>query len=427
MFVDSVEIYVASGNGGAGCVSFRREKFVLQGGPDGGDGGKGGDVYFIGDKNTSTLANFRGKRKYVAQNGASGMPSNCNGKKGKDIYIKVPPGTQIIDSQSKEILCDIVLDNKKIKLLEGGKGGLGNAKFKNSINQRPTYAQKGIAGSSLNILLELKLIADVALVGFPNVGKSSLISTITNSKPKIANYEFTTLIPNLGVVDIDDFHSFVLADIPGLIEGASSGKGLGLKFLQHIERTKLLIFLLDVSRNLYNQDDINKQFEILRHELEQYSKILSERPYAIVLSKSDVLELDSFGRYKFDYHEDSFDTKVYVCKELCVGNDFIANDNRFLQNLDSKENVVLSENEIYLDYGKSENQESKDSKSKDSLAEPQSEISLESMQNKDSKKNTESQTIQHSPLFICPISSATHLNLEALKILLHRSLKLIDS
>ncbi|CAM3281350.1 GTPase ObgE [Helicobacter labetoulli] len=288
MFVDSVDIFIASGKGGAGAVSFRREKFVIQGGPDGGDGGDGGDVYVEVDNNTDTLSKFRGARHYKAKNGQSGGARRCSGKRGEDITIKVPLGTQILDFDTKEIIIDMDKCPMRSRLLKGGKGGLGNSHFKNSTNQAPTYAQSGLSGEERHIALELKLIADVGLVGYPNVGKSTLISVLSNAKPEIANYEFTTLVPNLGVVDVGDYSSFVVADIPGIIDGASEGRGLGLEFLKHIERTKMLLFVLDVSRSV----DISSQFESLCSELMKFSPTLKNRPFGIVLSKSDVLSED---------------------------------------------------------------------------------------------------------------------------------------
>lgn len=283
MFVDCVEIFIFSGKGGAGAVSFRREKFVINGGPDGGDGGDGGDVYFIIDNNSDTLSNFRGKKHYRAENGQPGQPKNCAGRRGEDLIIKIPPGTVIYDALSNEVICDFTTQKEKVKILSGGKGGFGNARFKNSVNQRPDYAQKGLPGEERHIRLELKLIADVGLVGYPNVGKSTLISTLSNAKPEIANYEFTTLIPNLGVVDVDGIFSFVMADIPGIIDGASEGRGLGLEFLRHIERTKFLLFVIDTT----SYRDVSMQYENLRIELERFSNELYGRSYGIVLSKID--------------------------------------------------------------------------------------------------------------------------------------------
>lgn len=284
MFVDCVDIFVSSGKGGAGAVSFRREKFVIQGGPDGGDGGRGGSVFFEVDNNSDTLSKFRGAKHYKAENGRPGEGKNKTGKSGEDLIIRVPAGTQVFDCESGELLLD--LKQGRCLLFEGGKGGLGNARFKNSVNQRPTYAQQGILGQKAHLRLELKLIADVGLVGYPNVGKSTLISTLSNAKPEIANYEFTTLVPNLGVVDVGDFDSFVMADIPGIIDGASEGKGLGIDFLRHIERTKVLVFVLDC----VNHRSLSQQYQNLRLELERFSKDLSTRPFGIVLSKIDIAE-----------------------------------------------------------------------------------------------------------------------------------------
>lgn len=286
MFVDSVEFTVSSGRGGAGCVSYRREKFVLKGGPDGGDGGKGGDVFFITDNNTDTLSHFRGKRHLKAQSGQQGMGKKCTGKNGESLTIVVPPGTQVIDQESGEVLLDLLENEKKTRFLEGGKGGLGNWHFRSASNQLPNYAQPGLEGKSVDVRLELKLIADVGLVGFPNVGKSTLISTVSNARPEVANYEFTTLTPNLGVVEVDEMRSFVMADIPGIIEGASDGKGLGIEFLRHIERTKTLLFMIDLA----NYREIEVQYELLKGELQKYSEELAGRQYAIALTKVDATD-----------------------------------------------------------------------------------------------------------------------------------------
>lgn len=286
MFVDSVEIFVSSGKGGEGAVSFRREKFVINGGPDGGDGGKGGNVYFKVDRNTDTLSHFRGHKHFKAQNGKPGEGRNKYGKKGEDLIIVVPPGTQIFDTQSNELLLDLLDEGEKILFLEGGKGGLGNVHFKSATNQRPTYAQKGLPGIEKKLRLELKLIADVGLVGFPNVGKSTLVSVLSNAKPEIANYEFTTLIPSLGIVNVGDYQSFVIADIPGIIGGASEGKGLGIEFLRHIERTRFLLFVLDLA----NYRTLDEQFETLRKEVGNFSQTLAVRPFGIMFSKSDAMQ-----------------------------------------------------------------------------------------------------------------------------------------
>jgi len=288
MFTDSVELTVSSGKGGQGCVAFRREKFVLNGGPNGGDGGKGGDIWFKCDNNTHTLSHFQRKMHIKADNGRPGEGSNCTGKSGAKKVIIVPPGTQVIDQQSGEVLLDMLNDGQEEKFLQGGKGGLGNTHFKSSTNQRPTYAQPGEKGQSRSIRLELKLIADVGLVGFPNVGKSTLISTLSNARPEIANYEFTTLTPKLGQVNIGDFESFVMADIPGIIGGASEGKGLGIKFLRHIERTKTLLYMIDLA----SYRDLKEQIDVLKDEIASFSENLAHNRYAIALTRSDIVPDD---------------------------------------------------------------------------------------------------------------------------------------
>jgi GTP-binding protein len=286
MFVDNATLQVKSGKGGAGCVSFRKEKFVIKGGPDGGDGGKGGNVYFEVDNNTDTLSYYKGKHILKAKNGQPGMGGRSTGKSGESITLKVPPGTQIFDEETGELLLDMVENKKRVMFLEGGKGGLGNTHFKNSRNQTPSYAQPGLAGVDKNIRLELKLIADVGLVGYPNVGKSTLISTISNAKPQVANYEFTTLTPKLGVVDVNEYSSFVAADIPGIIDGAAEGRGLGLEFLKHIERTKTLLYMIDVA----NYREMLDQYKVLQEEVEKFSTELAGRKFAIALTKIDAID-----------------------------------------------------------------------------------------------------------------------------------------
>ncbi len=285
MFVDNVELTLSSGKGGAGCVSFHTEKFVIKGGPDGGDGGRGGAIWFQVDPNTDTLSHLRGKRHIKAENGRPGEGRKRYGRSGKDTIVVVPPGTQVIDAETGEVLLDLTAPGEKVKFLEGGKGGLGNVHFKSSTNQRPTYAQPGLPGQSRHVRLEMKLIADVGLVGFPNVGKSTLISTLSNARPEIANYEFTTLTPKLGVVHLGEFDSFLMADIPGIIEGASDGRGLGLEFLRHIERTKSLLLMVDAT----NYREMAYQLETLKEELQRYSQELARRPYAVALTKIDAL------------------------------------------------------------------------------------------------------------------------------------------
>ena len=285
MFTDSVELTVSSGKGGQGCVAFRREKFVLNGGPNGGDGGKGGDIWFKCDNNTHTLSHFQRKMHIKAENGKPGEGSNCTGKSGSKKVIIVPPGTQIIDTETGDVLFDMLEDGQEEKFLQGGKGGLGNTHFKSPTNQRPTYAQPGEKGETRAIKLDLKLIADVGLVGFPNVGKSTLISTVSNARPEIANYEFTTLTPKLGQVNIGDYESFVMADIPGIIGGAHEGKGLGIKFLRHIERTKILLYMVDLG----NYRELKEQIEVLRDEIASFSEVLGGSKFAIALTRADVI------------------------------------------------------------------------------------------------------------------------------------------
>ncbi len=291
MFTDSVELTVSSGKGGQGCVAFRREKFVLNGGPNGGDGGKGGDVWFKCDNNTHTLSHFQKKMHIKADNGKPGEGSNMTGKSGAKKVIIVPPGTQIIDQDSGEIIFDMLIDGQEEKFLEGGKGGLGNTHFKSPTNQRPTYAQPGEKGETRAIKLDLKLIADVGLVGFPNVGKSTLISTVSNARPEIANYEFTTLTPKLGQVNIGDFESFVMADIPGIIGGAHEGKGLGIQFLRHIERTKTLLYMVDLG----NYRELKEQIEVLKEEIASFSDKLAQSKYAIALTRADIVPQDEIN------------------------------------------------------------------------------------------------------------------------------------
>jgi len=288
MFVDSVELSISSGKGGAGSISFWTEKFVANGGPDGGDGGKGGNVYFYVDNNTDTLSALRGKRHIKAQNGRPGEGRKKYGKKGQSVTITVPPGTQVVDMETGELLLDLVEEGQEVLFLEGGKGGLGNMHFKSASNQRPTYAQPGLPGITKQVRLEMKLIADVGLVGYPNVGKSTLISTLSNAKPQIANYEFTTLTPKLGVVMVGDYDSFMMADIPGIIEGASDGRGLGLEFLKHIERTKSLLLLIDAS----NYREMKYQYETLLVELQRYSSELATRHFGVAITKIDALSSD---------------------------------------------------------------------------------------------------------------------------------------
>lgn len=287
MFADRATIYVRSGKGGDGHVSFRREKYVPNGGPDGGDGGNGGNVIFQVDEGMNTLVDYRHIRKYRAEDGEAGGKRNCHGKNGQDIVLKIPPGTVIKEAETGKVIADMSGDNKRVVLLRGGRGGNGNQHYATSTMQAPKYAQPGQPAQELTLLLELKVIADVGLVGFPNVGKSTLLSRVTNAQPKIANYHFTTLSPNLGVVDLEDSRGFVIADIPGLIEGASQGAGLGHEFLRHIERTKVIIHIVDAA-GTEGRDPIADIYAI-NQELENYNADISKRPQVIAANKIDAI------------------------------------------------------------------------------------------------------------------------------------------
>ncbi len=287
-FVDYVKIHVKSGKGGKGCVSFRREKFIPRGGPDGGDGGNGGDVIIKADPQLYTLLDHRYRKNYHAENGQHGMGKNRHGRNGKDMIIRVPAGTVVKDAETGRIIADLNSPDAQCVVAKGGRGGLGNAHFATPTRQAPRYAQPGEPGQEKDLILELKLIADVGLIGLPNAGKSTLISRISGARPKIADYPFTTLVPNLGVVKVDDLRSFVVADIPGLIEGAHSGAGLGHRFLRHVERTRLLLHLVDVSEMTDGLPSSN--LEKINKELELYSSELSRKPQIIVATKIDIAD-----------------------------------------------------------------------------------------------------------------------------------------
>jgi len=362
MFIDKVELDVSSGKGGAGCVSFHTEKFVTKGGPDGGDGGRGGSVYFKIDANTDTLSYYRGKRHLKAANGRPGEGRKRTGKSGENLTLVVPPGTQVINAETEELLLDLTDNGKIVEFLKGGKGGLGNTHFKGPTNQRPTYAQPGLPGESVKIRLELKSIADVGLVGFPNVGKSTLISSISNARPEVANYEFTTLTPKLGVVQVSEYESFLMADIPGIIEGASDGRGLGLDFLRHIERTKTLLFMIDAT----NYREMVYQLEALKEEIKKYSQTLSQRAYAIAITKIDALPNDQLN-LKIEEFLSSIGLSANTETQKFGASDEIES---FLQNKEEWEELNLEK-----------------------------------------------------PIFVLPISSVSRLNLEALKYLLFKLTK----
>ncbi|MEC7783324.1 MAG: GTPase ObgE [Bacteroidota bacterium] len=286
-FVDYVKMHVSSGKGGAGSAHLRREKFVAKGGPDGGDGGRGGHIIARANPNLWTLLHLKFKRHIKAGHGENGGKQTSTGADGEDVYIEVPLGTVIRDTETQEILKEITEEDQEFIIAEGGMGGLGNSHFKTSTNQTPRYAQPGIDGQEVDVTLELKVLADVGLVGFPNAGKSTILSVITAAKPKIANYEFTTLKPNLGIVQYRDFQTFVIADIPGIIEGAAEGKGLGYRFLRHIERNSTLLFMIPA-----DAPDITEQYQILLHELEKYNPQLLDKDRLIAITKSDMLDAE---------------------------------------------------------------------------------------------------------------------------------------
>lgn len=348
MFIDIAKIYVKSGKGGDGCVSFRREKYVPLGGPDGGDGGKGGDIVFEIDHNINTLINFKYNKKFLAGNGENGGTSKCYGKDGKDVVIKVPEGTILIHSESGKVITDLSGENKRFVLLKGGKGGKGNCKFCTPTRQAPDFAEPGMPHDEMNLTLELKLIADVGLIGFPNVGKSTLISKITNARPKIANYHFTTLYPNLGVVDYKGISGFVVADIPGIIEGAAKGIGIGLEFLRHIERTRVLVHILDVS-GIEGRDPI-EDFKLINSELEEYSHDLMNRPQIVVLNKSDMLyeEREKIQKIKESLESIGFND-VFEISAL-TGEGLLDLVRKIRKLVDETPKVVLNfeEDEIYI-------------------------------------------------------------------------------
>jgi GTP-binding protein len=284
-FIDYLKIYLKSGNGGAGSVHFRKEKYVPHGGPDGGDGGRGGHVILKGNSNLWTLLHLRYRKHIKASSGQAGMGGNKTGADGQDEILEVPLGTQLFDAETEELICEVTEHNQVVTALSGGRGGLGNTNFKSSTNQAPVYAQPGEEGTEGWFVMELKLLADVGLVGFPNAGKSTLLSVVSAAKPKIADYAFTTLVPNLGVVSYRDNQSFVMADIPGIIEGAAEGKGLGIRFLRHIERNATLLFMISC-----DTENIRKEYETLVKELRDFNPELLDKPRLLAITKSDMLD-----------------------------------------------------------------------------------------------------------------------------------------
>ena len=296
-FVDYVKINVRSGNGGKGSAHLRREKYVAKGGPDGGNGGRGGNIVFLSDKNLWTLFHFKFQKHFKAENGGDGSKSRSSGSNGKDEIIRVPVGTVVKDSDTNQILYESINDGDKKIVVEGGKGGLGNWNFKSPTNQTPRYAQPGISGVEKKLTIELKVLADVGLVGLPNSGKSTLLSVLTDAKPKIANYEFTTLKPNLGIVKHRDYNTFVISDIPGIIEGASKGKGLGHHFLRHIERNSILVILISVE-----SENVKKTYDILTKELKTYNSELMDKEKLLVISKCDLIETKDLDKIKSNFN-----------------------------------------------------------------------------------------------------------------------------
>ncbi len=314
-FIDYVKIYVKAGDGGRGCVSFRREKYVPRGGPDGGDGGRGGHVILRATSQLNTLIDQKYHYEYRAERGEHGKGKNMHGRDGKDLIIFVPIGTVIKDEKTGDVLADLNTEGKEVIVAKGGRGGLGNAHFVSPTRQSPRYAQPGEEGEERHLILELKLLADVGLIGMPNAGKSTLISVISSARPKIADYPFTTLVPNLGVVKVDDMRSFVVADIPGLIEGAHKGAGLGFQFLRHVERTNILLHLVDVSIN--SAGDPIKNYEKINNELYLYSEELSKKPQIVVATKIDIADekkLDSLMDYCKNYNIDFYPVSALTGK-----------------------------------------------------------------------------------------------------------------
>lgn len=371
MFSDKVRIFIKSGKGGDGHVSFRRELYVPAGGPDGGNGGHGGDIIFQVDKGLNTLGDFRHNSKYIAQSGEEGGKKRCTGKNGEDLIIKVPEGTVIYDDESRKVIADMSGDNMKETILKGGRGGKGNMNYATATMQAPQYAQPGQEAKELWVRLELKCIADVGLVGFPNVGKSTFLSRVTNARPKIANYHFTTLNPNLGVVDIDGGKGFVIADIPGLIEGASEGVGLGHQFLRHIERTKVIIHIVDAA-STEGRDPI-ADIKAINAELEAYNPDLLKRPQVIAANKIDAIYDDGSGTNPVELIKAAFEPEgikvypisavtgqgvkelLYAVRELLDNfpDDVVIFEKEFdvdelLDNSDDNYNVYIDENGVFI-------------------------------------------------------------------------------
>lgn len=348
MFIDVAKIFVKSGDGGDGAISFRREKYVPLGGPDGGDGGDGGSVILVADRNLTTLLDFTYRRKYVAEKGQNGSGSKSSGKKGEDLYIKVPMGTVVRDTKTNKIMVDLSHDGDSYVVARGGKGGKGNYHFATPTRQAPNFAEPGMPGEEREITLEIKLLADVGLVGFPNVGKSILLSMVSKARPKIANYHFTTLKPNLGVVKVEGVPPFVMADIPGIIEGASEGVGLGFDFLRHIERTRLLIHVVDIS-GIEGRDPV-EDFKKINEELKNYSVKLWDRPQIIAANKSDMLyDEEVFENFKNELNKMGYDKIFKISAATNEGvNELIKEAARILSTIPVKD-LEIDPEEMYVE------------------------------------------------------------------------------
>lgn len=351
MFADRARIYVRSGKGGDGHVSFRREKYVPNGGPDGGDGGNGGSVYIEIDEGMNTLIDYRHVRKYHAEDGENGGKRNCTGKNGSDLVLKMPAGTVIKEASTEKIITDLSGDNKRFLLIQGGKGGNGNQHYATSTMQAPKYAQPGQPARELELLLELKLLADVGLVGFPNVGKSTFLTKVSNARPQIANYHFTTINPHLGVVDVEGVNPFVIADIPGIIEGASEGLGLGHDFLRHIERTKVFIHIVDAA-GTEGRDPIEDIYAINK-ELSSYNKNLEKRPQIIAANKTDCIFLDEGEEDPIEKIKKEFEPQGYIVMPIAAANgtgvrELLFKVREMLDNI--KEEPVTYEQEFFPEY-----------------------------------------------------------------------------
>lgn len=351
MFIDYTSVYLKSGNGGNGAISFRREKYIPLGGPDGGDGGRGGSIIFEANEGMTTLLDLKYKRRYVAENGMNGSGAKCYGKVGADVVIQVPVGTVLKEKTSGKIIADMKEHGTRITVLKGGKGGKGNAKFATPTRQAPDFAEPGMPGEEMEVILELKVLADVGLVGFPNVGKSTILSMVSKAQPKIADYHFTTLSPNLGVVSLKGIEPFVIADIPGIIEGASEGVGLGLQFLRHIERTRILIHVVDISGS-EGRNPI-EDFDKINEELKSYSEILAARPQIVVANKADMMEADSqFEEFKEYVKAKGYDRIHLISAGASIGLEALMKDAAQLLSITPPQPDLYGPEDMYIPEGK---------------------------------------------------------------------------